>query len=37
LSLVSPGHLQADMVEILRSEQPVRILISPVISAPTNA
>jgi pyridinium-3,5-bisthiocarboxylic acid mononucleotide nickel chelatase len=36
LSLVAPGNLQADMVEILRSERPVRILISPVFAAPTN-
>jgi pyridinium-3,5-bisthiocarboxylic acid mononucleotide nickel chelatase len=37
LSVVAPGNLQAEMVEILRSEQPVRILISPVLTAPTNA
>jgi uncharacterized protein (TIGR00299 family) protein len=37
LSVVAPGKLQADMVEVLRSERPVRILISPVFAAPTNA
>jgi hypothetical protein len=37
LSVVAPGTLQAEMVDILRAERPVRILISPVFAAPTNA
>ena len=36
LSVTAPGRLHADLVAILRSRQPVRILITPVLVAPTN-
>jgi uncharacterized protein (DUF111 family) len=36
LSVTAPGRLHPELVAILRSRQPVRILITPVLVAPTN-